>query len=187
VARSGDDTVAAGVRDDHLPIEYEQQGTDHTEQEQDLAEVIREWPTPDIAVDAVGEGSGLADGLDNRFGTVHRFKNQSVASDELAYEDKWAESLALLSDWLEAGGTIANKDLYEQAKVAAREVAWEEIHIGSRGDGGGAKVLRATARKEDVKQRLGRSPDHLDAALMAIWRDRATIDDDTRASPTFSF
>ena len=186
VARSGDDTVAAGVHDDHITIEYEEQGTDHTKQEQTLAELIREWPTPDIAVDAVGEGSGLADGLDNRFGTVHRFKNQSTASDELTYEDKWAESLALFADWLEAGGTIAHKDLHEQAKIAARTVAWEETHIGSRGDSG-ADVLRATARKEDVKQRLGRSPDHLDAALMAIWRDRATPEDDQRASPTFSF
>lgn len=186
VARAGDDTVAAGIHDDHAVIEYAATGTDHTTQEQRLAELIREWPTPDMAVDAVGEGSGLADGLDDRFGTVHRFKNQATASDELAYEDKWAESLALFAEWLDAGGTIADADLYEQAKVAARTVAWEEVHIGSRGDDG-ADVLRATARKDDVKQRLGRSPDHLDAALMAVWRDRADTTADQRASPTFSF
>ena len=186
VARSGDDTVAAGTHDAHLAIEYERQGTDHTEQEQALAELIRAWPTPDIAVDAVGEGSGLADGLDNRFGTVHRFKNQATAADATTYDDKWAESLALFAEYLEAGGTIANSDLYEQAKVAARTVAWEERHIGSRGQNG-ADVLRATARKDDVKQRLGRSPDHLDAALMAVWRDRADPDAHNRVSPTWGF
>ena len=186
VARAGDDTVAAGTHDDHVVIEYAATGTDHTEQEQRLAELIREWPIPDIAVDAVGEGSGLADGLDDRFGTVHRFKNQATAADSTTYEDKWAESLALFAEWLEAGGTIADADLYEQAKVAARIVAWEERHIGSRGEHG-ADVLRATARKEDVKQRLGRSPDHLDATLMAVWRDRADTTEDRRASPTFSF
>ena len=90
VARSGDDTVASGVHDDVVVIEYEERGTDHTEQEQALAELLRQWPTPDIAVDAVGEGSGLADGLDNRFGTVHRFKNQATASDETDYDDCWA-------------------------------------------------------------------------------------------------
>jgi len=174
VARSGDDTVAAGVHGDTLVIEYEEQGTDHTEQEQALADQIRQWPTPDIAVDAVGEGSGLADGLDNRFGTVHRFKNQAVAAAEVTYDDCWIESLALFAEHLEAGGTFANSDLYEQAKVAARTVAYEERHIGSRGDDG-ADVLAATARKEDVKQRLGRSPDHLDAALMAVWRDRTDL------------
>lgn len=186
VARAGDNTVAAGLRDDDAVIEYAATGTDHTEQEQRLAELIREWPIPDIAVDAVGEGSGLADGLDDRFGTVHRFKNQATAADATTYEDKWAESLALFAEWLEAGGTIADADLYEQAKVAARIVAWEERHIGSRGEHG-ADVLRATARKEDVKHRLGRSPDHLDATLMAVWRDRADTTDDRRASPTFSF
>lgn len=174
VARSDDDTVASGVRNLSLTIEYEAPGTDHTQQEQDLAEQIREWPTPDIAVDAVGEGSGLADGLDNRFRTVHRFKNQATASEETEYDDCWAESLALLAEFLEAGGVIHDSDLYEQAKIAARTVAWDETHIGSRGNDG-ADVLTATARKEDVKQRLGRSPDHLDAALMAIWRDEAEV------------
>jgi len=186
VARSGDDTVASGIHNDVAVIEYEQTGTDHVQQEQDLADLIRGWPTPDIAVDAVGEGSGLADGLHDRFGSVHRFKNQSVAAQETTYEDCWIESLALFGEWLEAGGTISNSDLYEQAKIAARTVTYQERHIGSRGDNG-ADVLRATARKEDVKQRLGRSPDHLDATLMGVWRERADTTDDQRASPTFSF
>jgi hypothetical protein len=185
VARSGDDTVASGVRDDHITVEYEAQGTDHTDQEQALAEAIRQWPTPEIAVDAVGEGSGLADGLDNRFGTVHRFKNQATAHRETQYDDCWAESLGLFADFLEAGGTVANADLYEQAKIAARTVTWTERHIGSRGDDG-AKVLAADGRKADVKQRLGRSPDHLDAALMAVWRAE-TDPEASRAKPTWGF
>jgi len=37
-----------------------------------------------------------------------------------------------------------------------------------------------------VKERLGRSPDHLDATLMAVWRDRAEPDDQL-ASPTWGF
>lgn len=170
VARSGDDTVATGVHGDVLVTEYEQQGTDHTAQEQELAECIREWPTPQIAVDAVGEGSGLADGLNDRFGTVHRFKNQAKANDDTTYDDCWVESLALFAEFLENGGIITDSDLYEQAKVAARTVTYTERHIGSRGRDG-ADVLAADGRKEDVKDRLGRSPDHLDSALMAVWRD----------------
>jgi len=185
VARSGDDTVAFGVHDDHLRNEYAQRGTDHVQQEQDLAAEIRQWPTPAIAVDAVGEGSGLADGLDNRFGTVTRFKNQGVARQSTTYDDRWAESLAEFADYLEAGGTFADSDLYEQAKVAARTVTWEERHIGSRGRDG-ADVLAADGRKDDVKERLGRSPDHLDAALMAVWVDR-TDDADDQVDPTTAF
>ncbi|SFR42191.1 hypothetical protein SAMN04487947_1235 [Halogeometricum rufum] len=167
VARSGDETVAFGVHNRFLKNEYAARGTDHVTQEQRLAAKIREWPTPGLAVDAVGEGSGLADGLDDRFGTVTRFKNQSEAVDGTAYDDKWAESLGLFATWLEQGGTFADSDLYEQAKVAARTIQWEEKHLGSRGDGG-ADVLAATPKAE-VKERLGRSPDHLDAALMAVW------------------
>jgi hypothetical protein len=170
VARSGDDTVAFGVHDGHLKNWYAEQGADHTAQEQALAGLIRDWPTPDIAVDAVGEGSGLADGLNNRFGTVTRFKNGSNASDATTYDDKWSESLALFAEFLADGGTFADPDLYEQAKVAARTVTWEEKHLASRGRDG-ADVLSATP-KDDVRDRLGRSPDHFDAALMAVWVDR---------------
>lgn len=170
VARSGDDTVAFGGHDGHLTNWYAEQGADHTAQEQALAGLIRDWPTPDIAVDAVGEGSGLADGLNTRFGTVTRFKNGSNATDATTYDDKWSESLALFAEFLADGGTFADPDLYEQAKVAARTVTWEEKHLASRGRDG-ADVLSATP-KDEVRDRLGRSPDHLDAALMAVWVDR---------------
>jgi hypothetical protein len=168
VARSGDDTVAVGPHDDHLVVEYAQQGTDHTEQEQALAATLREWPALEIAVDAVGEGSGLADGLDNRFGAT-RFKAQATAVDETTYDDRWSEALAHFADYLEAGGTFSDSDLYEQAMVAARTITWSERHLASRGLDG-ADVLSASP-KDDVRERLGRSPDHFDAAIMACWRD----------------
>jgi len=175
VARAGADaTVAAGVRPGHLTVEYEASGTDHVDQESALADRIRGWTSPLVAVDAVGEGSGLADGLADRFGTVHRFKNQAAAAEGTTYDDCWAESLAAFAAWLRDGGTISNADVYEQAKVAARVVAWEERHLASRGPDG-ADVLTATGRKADVRDRLGRSPDHLDAALMAVWRERVDV------------
>jgi hypothetical protein len=182
VARSGDDTVAVGPHDTQLVVEYEKQGTDHTEQEQRIAEKVRQWPPIEIAVDAVGEGSGLADGLENRFGNVTRFKNQGTAVAETEYDDRWSESLAHFADYLEAGGTIANKHLYEQAMVAARTVTWDTCFIGSRGNDG-AEVLSATP-KDEVKERLGRSPDHFDAALMAVWRD-AVDPTDEKPTPTW--
>jgi hypothetical protein len=177
VARSSDDTVAVGRHDNHLVVEYEAQGTDHTEQEQRLAEQIRDWPPLEIAGDAVGEGSGLIDNLNDRFGDVTRFKNQATAVADTEYDDRWSESLAHFADYLEGSGRISNKDLYEQAKVAARTVTWEKRFIGRRGSDG-EDVLSATP-KEEVKKRLGRSPDHLDAALMAVWTART---DNTRGT-----
>jgi hypothetical protein len=177
VARSGDDTVAVGPHDDHLVVEYAEQGTDHTAQEQALAEHIRAWPALEIAVDAVGEGSGLADGLATRFGDVTRFKAGAEAVDGTTYDRRWGEALAAFADYLEAGGTISDRDLYEQAKVAARTVTWDERHIASRGRDG-ADVLSASP-KDEVTERLGRSPDHFDAAIMATWiaSTDPTVDD----------
>jgi hypothetical protein len=178
VARSGDDTVAFGAHasERHFARLYAAQGTNHTEQESALAERLRRNGRPPTAVDAVGEGSGLADGLADRFTDVTRYKASRNAVDDTRrddtsdeYDDCWAQSLAALGDRLADGWTFADKDLYEQLKIAARTVAWEEKFLASRGDDG-ADVLRATASKDDIKQRLGRSPDHLDAALMAAWQ-----------------
>ena len=167
VARSGDDTVAVGTHAEHLVTEYAHRGTNHTEQEQALAELLRDWPPVEVAVDAVGEGSGLADGLDSRFPEVTRYKSGATATDETAYDRCWGESLALFAEFLAEGGSFSDSNLYEQAKVAARTVTWEEKHLASRGQGG-ADVLRATP-KDEIRDRLGRSPDHLDAALQAVW------------------
>jgi len=182
VARSGDDTVAVGHHGDHLVVHYAATGTNHTKQEQTLAAHIRDWPSPEIAIDAVGEGSGLADGLDNRFG-AHRYKSNETAHREDTYDRCWGESLALFGEFLREGGTFSNSDLYEQAQVAARTVTWDERFLDSRGDDGAA-VLRATP-KEEVQNRLGRSPDHLDAALMAVWRECTEPEQEALPSPTW--
>jgi hypothetical protein len=185
VARSGDDTVAAGPHDHHLVIDYAEQGTNHTAQETELAAKLREWPHRPVAVDAVGEGSGLADGLQDRFRDVTRFRNGETAADSTTYDRCWGESLALFADFLEAGGVFSDRDLYEQAKVAARTVTWEEKTLASRGRDG-ATVLSATS-KDAVKDRLGRSPDHFDAAVMSIWARDAEQTDDRAQTATLSF
>lgn len=188
VARSGDDTVAMALYDAVLETAYAEQGTDHTVQEQELADRIRGWRTPQIAVDAIGEGSGLADGLAERYGrtSVYRYKTDAVAAAETEYDRCWGESLALFNDYLAAGGVYTSHDLYKQAMAAARTITWEERHLGSRGEEDGEDVLRATS-KEEVRDRLDRSPDHLDAALMAIWRRDADHEETQDADSGFSF
>ena len=178
VARSGaDDTVAASVAGQRLPIRHEESGDSHTAQRDDLsAEFGSDEPHP-IAVDALGEGSGLADMLEERFAEVIRFGAGNEPTAERTYYSCWEEGLDLLGDWLADGGVITDRKLYEELLVAARTVEFEERHYASRG----TEVLKATASKADLKDVLGRSPDRLDAAYMAVW---ARDSDATAGIPT---
>jgi hypothetical protein len=171
VARSGDRTVAAVVQDDILKIEYSQQGTNHVQQAEDLAKILDPLPRHPIAVDAVGEGSGLEDMLNERFPSTLRFNAGGKPQAQAEYYDRWAEGMYQLGQWLQDGGRIGDRKLREELLVAARVLEYEEKHMASRGRDG-AEVLKLTS-KSDVKERLGRSPDHLDAAMMAVWASEA--------------
>jgi len=167
VARSGDRTAASTVSGESLEIRYEQQGTNHTEQAERLRSLLSGDPTHPIAVDAVGEGSGLEDMLAETYPSTIRFGAGSTPKAETEFYDCWAEGLYHLGQWLEDGGSINDRGLYEELMVAARVLEYEERHLASRGDDG-ATVLKLTP-KDELKERLGRSPDLLDAAMMAVW------------------
>lgn len=165
-ARSGADfTIAASAYPDAIPIRYEQPGDDYTVQRDDLSDLFADDPDHPIAVDAIGEGSGLADMLAERYPEVIRFGagNEPVQDD--TYYSCWEEGLDLLGDALKQGASITDRDLYEELLVTARMVEFEERHYASRG----TEVAKATHSKDDIKERIGRSPDRLDAAYMAVW------------------
>lgn len=166
VARSGADfTIAGTAIGDRFDLRFEEAGDDHTNQRDAIRREYREEPPHPLAVDAIGEGSGLADMLAEQMDGVVRFGNgnEPVATD--TYYACWEEGLDLLGDWLAAGGSINDGDLKDELLMAARHVTFEEYHLGSRG----GEVAKATVSKDDLKDKLGRSPDRLDAALMAIW------------------
>lgn len=168
VARAGgDETVATSVCGDALPIRYDAQGTDHVEQADAITTQFEADPDVPLAVDAVGEGSGLADMLAERFPETIRFNAGGEPVDGESFYDAWAEGLHYLGQWLQDGGSIDDRKLYEELLVAARTLEYEERHLASRGVNG-AEVLKLTP-KSKLKDRLGRSPDRLDSAYMAVW------------------
>jgi hypothetical protein len=173
VARSGDRTVASTVTGDLLQIEYAEQGTNHVDHAEELTDGTGEfpglarYPEHPIAVDAVGEGSGLEDMLNERFPSTIRFNAGGEPENSTEFYDRWAEGLHLLGQWLRDGGQIGDRKLREELLVAARTLEYDEHHLASRGRSG-ADVLKLTSKSE-LKERLGRSPDLLDAAYMAVW------------------
>lgn len=186
VARSGDRTVAIGVIDDSLKILYDQPGTNHMDQARDLEAMLGPLPTnPVINVDAVGEGSMLADYLDERVPNVRRFSNGDVAANATEYKDAWAEGLYHLGQFVKDGTLPDNTDLRKQFLVAARVVQFTERNYASRGKNG-ADVAEATP-KADITDDLGTSPDYLDAALMAVHAKYAESTTAKATSATFSW
>jgi hypothetical protein len=164
VARSGDETVLSGKHRDVIRTHYARKGSNHVEQKNALSDKLYGIGGPKVAVDAVGEGSGIADELNQQF-NVTRFSNGAKPVDESNYYDSWAEALALFGEFLESG-SIESETLYNQAKVAAKVVEFSTRTLTSRG----GEVIEATS-KEAIKDALGHSPDHFDAALMANWLD----------------
>jgi len=162
VARDVDETVVNGLHDNHAQIEYTSQDA-HTTQRREIVDLIQEWPSPEINVDAIGKGQPLADELNERFPDVREFGNNQKAVDEKSYRYKWDEGLQLIGEWLRSGGTFEDEDLYEELKVAARVIQFEERALSSRG----GKIIEATPKSE-LKEQLGRSPDRLDALLMGL-------------------
>lgn len=167
VARSGDRTVMAGIHGNVLRVHYAERGSDHTSQESALRRHLDEWSDVTIVIDAVGEGSGLGDRLKQAYPDVHRFNAGASADQATEVKDCWSEGLHAVGTWLRDDGVIDDHHLREELLVAARTVTLAERHLASRGRDG-ATVLEASP-KRDVKDQLGRSPDFLDAALMAAW------------------
>lgn len=175
VARSGDNTVMAGEHTGELRIHYSEQGANHESQKRDVVKGtattpgLKAWDEPDVAVDK-GYAPGFHDFISDRVPNVIDFQNGTKPVEKTRWYDKWAEALFHFGQWLEEGGVINDRKLREEAMVASRVVTYEERTLNSRGKNG-AEVYQATS-KADIKEELGRSPDHLDAALMAIWRLR---------------
>jgi len=182
VARGGGDkTVMVGLHGPRATVHYDELGSNHRDQRIELQDEISEWANPEINVDAVGEGSGLADELDSRVPNVNRFSNGETAIDDENYRYKWGEGLQLIGEWLRSGGSLSHGKLYEELKVAAGVLEFREKRLSSRG----GKIIEATS-KDRLKDELGRSPDYTDSLLMAL-HSRETDSSDEKASMTFGW
>lgn len=161
--KGGDETVVTTLYHDTMT----QKSWSHTDHEQNFNKVdaiYRDLPrSPQyVVVDAVGEGSALADRLRTHFGAI-RFKSGTKARDPKEFYNCWTEALFHFGQRLdEMCLKGCNRDLKEEMQTAARVIEFEEYAMKS-GD-----VLKATP-KTVVKERHGNSPDYLDSAVMAAW------------------
>lgn len=159
--KGGDSTVVCRLFEDRALFD-EWSHTDHNENGARIRKILEQYdPVPPNPVDAVGEGSAVADRLQSRYRSTIRFKAGSKPIQEDEYYDSWSEALDRLGSRL-PDLTIDNADAREELFAAARVVEFEEKRRRS-GD-----VIKATPKSE-IKDHLGESPDHLDALAMAAW------------------
>ena len=186
LARKGGDSTAVTILFETHAELVVWSNSSHPENYSKVREIVDALDhVPQMAVDAVGEGSGVADDLVEAYGsdTVTRFKSGEAPADEQIgggdgaeeYYNKWTEGLAALSKYLPEiafkGPHDEVANLREELYAAARAVQYEENRRRS-GD-----LVKATP-KDDIKERLGRSPDRLDSSMMAAWAAEGCAPDD---------
>lgn len=164
VARSGSDANAfIGVFGNEIRVIDYWNGVDHNDNEEQVrGHVQNNWLCP-FAVDAIGEGSGVADRIDTWYPNRYRYRAGSMPARTTEFKNCWAESMALLGRFLRDGGSIKDHRLREEMLAAVRTCEYSEKYLKSRDD----EVYVLTS-KDAIKERLGRSPDLLDAAAMAV-------------------
>lgn len=122
-----------------------------------------------VNVDAIGVGSSVYDALRHNESIRHWVQvvgvNSSSKSDD---PDKYANLRAQLHfaarDWLRDGGAVP-KDAKLEAELIAPTYSFDER--------GRIKV----ESKDDIKERLRRSPDRADALMLAVYRGRGGLDE----------
>ncbi len=165
--KGGDSNVLAEQFTDRIEIRTTWRGIDHVmAKERYIEPNVSRWKGIRMSVDAAGEGSGLADEIVTLRGSDEtiRWAANKNAVDEEMFKNYWTEGLYHLGKFLKQGGIIRDEELRDQLFTAARVVEFEEKYYANREN----EVLVATP-KEEIKERYGASPDHLDAAVMACW------------------
>ena len=169
IARDGGDrTVAIARFDDPKVLDpvVDKRPGDHERNFEILrdadADLNRRGPW---VIDAVGEGSGVADRLRAACPNVRRFDGGTNAVDEDEYYDKATEAYVHLGNWLKNGGMIPpNTDVERELRAAARVLNLTERSLR------GGTTLKANGKDTLKKpEHLGRSPDVLDASALACY------------------
>ncbi len=163
-SRSADSNAMVGIWGQDMFLMDRWKVGDHIENKRIIREMIDEdsWRCQ-FAIDTVGVGDESADRVDTWYPNVVRFNAQSNAYNEDAYANNWTEGLCKLGEYLREDASIQNRRLREELMAAARTVKLEERYSAKTD----TDRYKATS-KDDVQQQLGRSPDCLDAAYMAV-------------------
>jgi len=169
VARFGDDESCISPRRGlHAYVQTRVHGFDIIEVAGACLKLIREMRRPGervrVKVDVIGYGAGVADHLrhiaeEQDMAWLEVIDVNTAESPDDGYEDylnKRAQLAFGVAEWLKAGGALPDDEVLAQELVATRYSFDTKGHIKAES-------------KEQLKARLGRSPDGGDALALSIY------------------
>lgn len=156
VARSGLDASVIIKRQGYASFDLEKFSIpDSMQLASVVARRIESWKPDAVFIDEVGIGAGVVDRLRQLKHEVIGVNGSRIAGERQKYFNKRTEVWLLMKEWLERGGSIPNdKELKED--LVAPEYGFDN------------QDRWQLERKEDVKERLGRSPDCGDALALTF-------------------
>lgn len=170
VARFGDDMTAIAIREADVIRKVQRYAKMDTVQTTSLVEAELAFPASKSIVDVVGIGSGVVDLLRAHRKPVVAFNGGASATrrdstGSWGFTRRRSESWYNLRELLDPsrGATLALPD--DEGLTADLTTPTYEPRLG-------AKIH--VESKEDIKKRLGRSPDVGDAVAMAMWLNPST-------------
>jgi len=136
-------------------------------------------PGANVHIDSIGVGAGVVDRFDEAGISVDGVDNGSKAvgdwldlTDEVVFANRRAELHWVLRRALQEGVAHIPRELNGQPNPLWVEARWPQYEFKI-----GAGMTRLIVEKKDkIKKRHGRSPDHLDAALYAWSRSGGAVE-----------
>lgn len=168
VARFGSDrSVLYRNRGGQIRLDSSWSHKDTMETSGIAANKLREFPHVPMNIDVIGIGSGVYDRLAEQGWMVYPFCSSNKANDPTRFVNRRAEAYWGFREAMAEG--LIDLDPDDDELVAELGV------IKYKFDSSGRIGIE---RKEDIKKRIGKSPDHADAAVQAHAQPSASIDED---------
>lgn len=173
VARFGDDdSVLTAVRGSYAYPQERLHGADTQAVAAAVVQMLDRLTEPEevprVLVDTVGVGGGVADALRplHRSGKIRLVEVNS--SEKAEKEDEFANVRTEMhfhtQEWFDAGGTIEE----DAEGLLHDDLLAPQYDIDPKG-------RRRVESKDDIKARIGRSPDHGDSLMLATYRRAASL------------
>jgi phage terminase large subunit len=173
VARFGEDRTILFPRQGRIAFRpIEMRSRDTMEVAGQVARVIQKWRPHCVFVDQTGVGGGVVDRLHELGHDQVIGVDSSISPDDSSYLNKRAEMWGLMAGWFRAGASIP------MDPSLIREATAPTYKFTSAGK------LQLES-KDDIKKRLGVSPDLADALALTFAFPVATPDPAVEALPEF--
>lgn len=159
VARFGDDASVFAPRQGRVVHALKEfRGLDTVQLAEELISAITTWDADMAFIDEGGVGAGVLDTCRAR-GFGHKVQGINFgmrARDDERFENRRTEMYWTAAEWVKAGGCLPRGDFLLQGELCAPSYRFDK------------KSRVCLERSEDVKARLGRSPDRASAFVLTF-------------------